>query len=235
MTERKQGRRSAETAEQTKCQIMAVAADLFCEFGYERVSIRNISEKAGVSHSLIRYHFGSKEKIWHSISDALDSVMQESIINLLKMAPEHAEANVKLYHFTVRLLAQMLENPKPMQLIADGIRQEGTLFDYFITKHKRHSDLLSDLYQQFNDKYGENVTLWEMKWTTMMYAHSAISLQPFLFQAFSQCNNDLDLCLLEHWRLFNRQMAYRFKVEPSDMINPSHLNELTIPMMWNWK
>ncbi|GAL04420.1 transcriptional regulator TetR family [Photobacterium aphoticum] len=71
MTEKKQGRRSAQAAEETKLHIMTVAADMFCELGYERVSLRNISDRAGVSHSLIRHHFGSKEKIWHSISDCL--------------------------------------------------------------------------------------------------------------------------------------------------------------------
>lgn len=62
MTEKKQGRRSAKDAEETRFLIMGVAADMFCEQGYDSVSLRNISEKAGVSHSLIRHHFGSKRK-----------------------------------------------------------------------------------------------------------------------------------------------------------------------------
>ncbi|OXX74198.1 TetR/AcrR family transcriptional regulator, partial [Vibrio sp. V03_P4A6T147] len=67
MTKR-QGRRSATDAQKTKRDILVVAADLFCELGYARVSLRTISEKAGVSHSLLRHHFGSKEQIWRSIS-----------------------------------------------------------------------------------------------------------------------------------------------------------------------
>jgi AcrR family transcriptional regulator len=51
MSEKKQGRRSAQDAQQTKTDILQVAAELFCELGYERVSLRNISDKAGVSHS----------------------------------------------------------------------------------------------------------------------------------------------------------------------------------------
>ncbi len=83
MNVRKQGRRSAEAAEQTKCLILKVAADMFCELGYERVSLRNISEKAGVSHSLIRHHFGSKEKIWQAVSDAMDEFLQNYMAGLI--------------------------------------------------------------------------------------------------------------------------------------------------------
>lgn len=54
MIEKKQGRRSAQDAQKTRYHIITIAAELFCELGYSRVSLRHISEKAGVSHSLIR-------------------------------------------------------------------------------------------------------------------------------------------------------------------------------------
>ncbi len=88
MNERKQGRRSAEAAEHTKCVILKVAADMFCELGYSRVSLRNISEKAGVSHSLIRHHFGSKEKIWQAVSDAMDEYLQDYMPNYSTKCPK---------------------------------------------------------------------------------------------------------------------------------------------------
>ena len=79
MTEKKQGRRSAKDAEETRFQILRVAAEMFCDLGYERESLRNISEKAGVSHSLIRHHFGSKDKIWYAVSDCLHDYIQRYI------------------------------------------------------------------------------------------------------------------------------------------------------------
>ena len=57
MTEKRQGRRSAEDALKTRFIILTVAADLFCEFGYAKVSLRQISDKAGVSHSLLRHQY----------------------------------------------------------------------------------------------------------------------------------------------------------------------------------
>lgn len=95
MTVRKQGRRSAEAAEQTKCMILKVAADMFCELGYERISLRNISEKAGVSHSLIRHHFGSKEKIWQAVSDGMDEFLQLYMAELINQMPQEMPSNRK--------------------------------------------------------------------------------------------------------------------------------------------
>ncbi len=58
MTDKKQGRRSANDAYKTRLHILKEATDLFCQFGYDRVSLRNISDKAGISHSLIRPRIG---------------------------------------------------------------------------------------------------------------------------------------------------------------------------------
>ena len=131
MSERKQGRRSAQDAEQTKAEILQVAAELFCELGYERVSLRNISEKAGVSHSLIRHHFGSKEKIWHDISDELHDFIVKYVATVYQKIPKTAPANVQLFEFTKRMMAYMLLFKRPVQLIADAVRQEDALLDYF--------------------------------------------------------------------------------------------------------
>ncbi|MEK6214562.1 MAG: TetR/AcrR family transcriptional regulator, partial [Vibrio fluvialis] len=103
MTEKRQGRRSAQDAQKTRYHILKVAAEMFCELGYARVSLRHISEKAGVSHSLIRHHFGSKEKIWHSISDGLHLYMQHYIRKVLDNIPDTTPVNVKLYTFIMRL------------------------------------------------------------------------------------------------------------------------------------
>lgn len=55
--------------------IIIIVVELFCEFGYLCVFLCYISEKVGVLYSLICYYFGSKEKIWYSISDGLYDYM----------------------------------------------------------------------------------------------------------------------------------------------------------------
>jgi AcrR family transcriptional regulator len=47
----------------TRSRILDVAEELFSEQGFDRVSIRDITKKAGVNLAAINYHFGSKEDL----------------------------------------------------------------------------------------------------------------------------------------------------------------------------
>src|SRR6266699_1393796 len=47
----------------TRTRVLDVAEELFGEEGIERVSIRDITDKAKVNLAAINYHFGSKEDL----------------------------------------------------------------------------------------------------------------------------------------------------------------------------
>ncbi|EGA69764.1 TetR family transcriptional regulator [Vibrio sinaloensis DSM 21326] len=227
MVERKQGRRSAQDAEKTKCEIMKVATELFCELGYERVSLRNISEKAGVSHSLIRHHFGSKEKIWYAISDGLHKYMENYIHVIIDNMPRDTTANEKLYLFSVHLLAHMLTFKQPIQLIADAVRQEDALFDYFIDNTGEIESLVNQIADEYNQANPETpIKIWEVKWQMIMFAHSAASLEPFMLETWRDETKDYQQCLLNHWSMYNQMMACRFGIAAEKVLQPSRVEEL---------
>lgn len=227
MTERKQGRRSAQDAEKTKCEIMRVATELFCELGFERVSLRNISDKAGVSHSLIRHHFGSKEQIWYEISDGLHLYMEKYIRTIIENTPEDAGSNVKLYNFAVRLLALLLEFKQPIQLIADAVRQENALFDYFIDNAGEIEQHVHHLADQYNSQHPESaIKIWEVKWQMIMFAHGAASMTPFMKETWSDETDSLDVCLLNHWQLYNTMMASQFHVPEEHVLKPTKVSDI---------
>ena len=227
MIERKQGRRSAQDAVKTKGEILRVAANMFCELGYERVSLRSISEQAGVSHSLIRHHFGSKEKIWYAISDGLQEYMENYIQTIISNMPKHLPANEKMYIFAVRLLAQLLINKRPIQLIADAVRQEDALFDYFVDQSGKIQTAIDDIAEDYNREYPDTpIKVWEIKWQMIMYAHGAASLMPFLEQTWSDETTDVDQCLLNHWQMFNQIMQQRLQIKSDQTLNPQKLSDL---------
>tara|TARA_Y100001956_G_C4119626_1_gene186724 strand:+ start:1856 stop:2557 length:702 start_codon:yes stop_codon:yes gene_type:complete len=227
MVVRKQGRRSAQDAENTKREIMKVATELFCELGYERVSLRNISEKAGVSHSLIRHHFGSKEQIWYAISDGLHKYMENYLHVIINNMPKNVEANVKLYLFSVQLLAHMLIVKQPIQLIADAVRQEDALFDYFIDNTGEIETLINRISEEYNSQNpGTPVKIWELKWQMIMFAHSAASLTPFMKETWRDETKDYNQCLLNHWGMFNHMMACRFSIPEDQQLKPSRVEDL---------
>lgn len=60
-------RRRQRRAEDTREKIIAAAASGFAKHGYDGLSTRSLSEEAGVQHTLITYHFGSKEGLWQAV------------------------------------------------------------------------------------------------------------------------------------------------------------------------
>ncbi|SHO55439.1 TetR/AcrR family transcriptional regulator [Vibrio quintilis] len=229
MTTKKQGRRSAQAAENTRQQIMQVATDLFCEFGYARVSLRMISEKAQISHSLIRHHFGSKEQIWYSISDTLHECIDQYGLNILNTLPESLAINERIYQFMVRILAFTLVYKQPIQLMADVVRQEGERFDYFVGQTGEVEHSIDQLTAIYNRKYPDNpIKFWEIKWQMIMFAHSAASLQPFLMKTWgNECDSEQD-CLMKHWQMYNNLLAGQFHIPLRSRLNPGTLEELIV-------
>ncbi|GAM59338.1 transcriptional regulator, tetR family [Vibrio ishigakensis] len=149
MAQRKQGRRTAEEAERTKLEILASAAFLFCEKGYNQVSIRDISEQAGVTHSLIRHYFGAKVQIWRAIIDEIHEFVDAYCAKLEDHIDTELPDNERLYRYLCHFMAYMLKKPQLCQIMLDYIHhpeneaQEGEEFSPHIQElvTKAYSDM----------------------------------------------------------------------------------------------
>ncbi len=236
MKDKKQGRRSANDAHKTRIHILREAASLFCEFGYSGVSLRNISDKAGISHSLIRHHFGSKENIWHSISDGIHHYMEMYLRKVLKEIPEETPVRVKLYRLCMYMLAHGLIVKQPIQFIADAIRTEGKLFDYFIDSSGELEEVVKDLTIQYNKEYPDTpLKVWRIKWQMIMFIHSAASLTPFMQETWSDETDSLDDCLLRHWSLFNDMLANKLHIDEKDILRPKRVKDMVYTLEYDWE
>lgn len=58
-----------EPARERRFDILAAATELFSQFGYDAVSIRDVANKAGVNSALIGYYFGTKAELYSAIFD----------------------------------------------------------------------------------------------------------------------------------------------------------------------
>ncbi|MDK0520258.1 TetR/AcrR family transcriptional regulator [Streptomyces sp. ML-6] len=63
----------------TRQRIQDVALELFAEQGYEKTSLREISERLDVTKAALYYHFKTKEDILISIFEDLDRPLRELI------------------------------------------------------------------------------------------------------------------------------------------------------------
>ncbi len=64
----------------TRQRIQDVALELFAEQGYEKTSLREISEKLDVTKAALYYHFKTKEDILVSIFEDLNRPVEELIV-----------------------------------------------------------------------------------------------------------------------------------------------------------
>lgn len=56
----------AEQKQQTQSRVLQAALERFAEVGFEAASVRDIAQAAGLSHAVIRLHYGSKEELWRA-------------------------------------------------------------------------------------------------------------------------------------------------------------------------
>lgn len=55
-----------EQKQATQARILDSALTLFSERGFDSASVRDIAARAGVTHAMIRLHFGSKAQLWQA-------------------------------------------------------------------------------------------------------------------------------------------------------------------------
>ncbi|NRO96915.1 TetR family transcriptional regulator [Paraburkholderia sp. NMBU_R16] len=64
----------------TKARILDAAEDIFIEYGFEAMSLRQITSRADVNLAAVNYHFGSKEALIHAmLSRRLDRLNEERL------------------------------------------------------------------------------------------------------------------------------------------------------------
>jgi AcrR family transcriptional regulator len=68
----------------TKSRILDVAEKLFAEQGLDRVSIRDITEAAGVNIAAVSYHFGGKDELIAAVFDRRITPLNEARIKALR-------------------------------------------------------------------------------------------------------------------------------------------------------
>lgn len=62
--------------EETREAVLDAALKLFAERGFEGASIRDIAERAAISHAVIRQHFGAKHELWRAAVEQMFSRFQ---------------------------------------------------------------------------------------------------------------------------------------------------------------
>ena len=105
----------------TKEKIAATAQKLFGEKGFHGTSVREISREAGVSLSMINYHYGSKEGLFNNLVQTLFIRMHEGIENIQSSS---ISAKEKINAFIDIFTDQIRKNEDLMRFLATELIME---------------------------------------------------------------------------------------------------------------
>ena len=97
--------------------LMAAAIDLFTERDYASVTIKDITRRAGVTHSLVYYHFKNKEELFN-----------RDVTNLIETTIKCYQESRKHHHDPVELIEDWFENN--IRLSQDLRKLVKIMFDY---------------------------------------------------------------------------------------------------------
>ena len=112
-SKRRPGRPAGGTG--TREQIAAAARSQFAELGYERTTIRGVAKEAGVDPALVHHFFGSKQRLFLSVTEL--PLQPEDVLPRV-LAGRRSEAGLRLARFSVELW----ENPEAREPLAGILR-----------------------------------------------------------------------------------------------------------------
>ena len=184
------GRRSDIDARQTRLNIIQRASAIFAKHGFDAASIRDIAAQSGVTHGLIRHHFGTKEDIWRAVIDALIEELMASAVPLI----EAAQRNNTTAHDTVKAVSRhaiilTARYPNVIHLLVHESVDGGARLDYFMLQLMPIRRLMDPLISDVQREGG----LSQFTHETFLLSLIMLGAMPLGLTAFSNklCNFDI--------------------------------------------
>ncbi len=159
----------------TRDLIMKSARKAFAENGFDAASIRDIAASVDMTHTLIRYHFGSKEELWKDVVtdmfQKLDAALSEEAIGPVDFATREG-LTVFLRHY-IRYCA---DNPEHARIMIGESLHGGERLKWMITYIRKSHQALIPIFKQLM-KTGVVPEVWLI---SLFYAISAVCQMPFV-------------------------------------------------------
>jgi TetR/AcrR family transcriptional regulator len=134
--------------EEVRRRILDAALECFGAFGFDGTSTRAVAERAGVTHTLVLYHFGSKEELWlKMMEDALNAYRESISANL--DTSEDRPASETLRTFIEQFVRLSARHPQIHRIMTMEGNHDTPRINWVINNHLRdHYMRIRDLIKQ---------------------------------------------------------------------------------------
>ncbi len=162
----------------TSDRILHCAREAFAAHGFAAANVRDIAKAAGTTHSMIRYHFGTKDDLWREAVRDMFELLQRSVIDptLALTGISSQERFKRMLRLYTRYCAEHPEHARITfaETIVGGERLEW-MVDNFVRAN--HADLFEFLHETIQGTPWENAPL-----PSVMYAVVGMVQLPFLLE-----------------------------------------------------
>ncbi len=136
MDAKRRSHQEIPVTQDTAGRIVVEATRLFAEKGYERASIKEISERAGVNIAAVNYHFESKENLFQRI---IEQFLSELFVSSRKtlLPPQSVEdLKVRLEVFVRQTIEAIIRQPDVMTIIQREGERSSEVLKKTILQHR---------------------------------------------------------------------------------------------------
>ena len=176
--------RSAET----RARILQCAREAFGAFGFAAANVREIAKAAETTHSMITYHFGSKEELWRESVRDMFALLQERVID-----PTESEQGLSLearFRKLIRLYTRYCaDHPEHARITFSETIAGGERLEWMVKKFVKSNHGTTTLYLK---GLMENGILPEMPLTSLFYALVGMIQLPFVLEKEAKSALDYD-------------------------------------------
>jgi TetR/AcrR family transcriptional regulator len=130
----RRGRGASPAGEGTRERILATALELFSQAGFDGATTRELAARAGVNLGLIKYYFGTKERLWRDAVDRAAGELQEALARAVPDAIDTRADLVGLLRVAVRFAGR---NPAFIRVMNDEGKREGARMRWLVDRHGR--------------------------------------------------------------------------------------------------
>lgn len=134
--------------EDVRRRILDAALECFGAFGFDGTSTRAVAERAGVTHTLVLYHFGSKDELWLKMMEDALNAYRESISANLDTSDDRP-ASETLRTFIEQFVRLSARHPQIHRIMTMEGNHDTPRINWVINNHLRdHYMRIRDLIKQ---------------------------------------------------------------------------------------
>lgn len=144
-------RSNQKRANEVRQRVLQAALECFGAFGFDGTSTRAVADRAQVTHTLVLYHFGTKEELWlATMEDALGTYSQAMSENLRNL--EGVSAANALKSFIEKFVRLSAKYPQIHRIMTMEGNQDTARLHWVINHYLRdHFTAVRDIIRKAQD------------------------------------------------------------------------------------